>query len=590
MAMDLPEIPGMIAAHLGKSDLLSCMRVSKEWGTKFEPEFWRSFTLQQQQHDHGPTIELMENKAHFIRELTLRFFSPVQHETFFNQCSNLNVLRIEFSLSPQLEPTDKSWLLLTHLLQPGLRSVALASNEVMHLSIKFLSALSRCTRLTTFDVKNLVLDNKATALAFVNATAPSVRRLVVKDVSFPKGFAFPQGLVFSEATSLTMINLNTHGVAHQFEWLKRCPNLKSIVWEGDDKTPIGRFCKEIPTACQKLTDLNLWKELSDDEIARVLNAIPKVERLTMGGAPFGQMSRIALRRHGPTLVDIDFRSCPSVTSPMVHEILSSCPNLLSIKADRMLYGDAISKPWVCTKLRHFDVGLAMWGRNIVWKNPFPTSAQQRFYECLAELTDLEYLSICDTGTYTTDTQYMVELSRKAGVHLLAPLKKLRFFSCKVLLVGTMLRSDIRILEWMLEHWKNLKTFEGSLFGYATNRKKYNVDIETSITMGWLKNKVHALMSRHGVQFVDYMMTFPKEMNELEWQCEDFRAISFGDNDHGFDTYRLASFPYVGRHRIRGWSRRTYMGAPYYIRIDYGYDYGSDYDLYCDHVYEFNSRL
>ncbi|KAF9338147.1 hypothetical protein BGZ91_009039, partial [Linnemannia elongata] len=194
--------------------------------------------------------------------------------------------------------------------------------------------------------------------------------------------------------------------------------------------PMTNKVLETMERCPKLIVLES-KETELDVIAQILEAAPRIEKLSLPRTGFGELSMDALRRHFPTLRDINLQFCSKVTSPMVQEILRSCANLQSISAESLARSDIIQHPWACRNLQMFDVGIDFVDETDGYDPP--KSHFREVYQRLSLLTELNYLSICSENQADTDSRDPIEVSLEAGLDELATLKKLTFFSCKTLL-------------------------------------------------------------------------------------------------------------------------------------------------------------
>ncbi|KAG0369756.1 hypothetical protein BGZ54_009021, partial [Gamsiella multidivaricata] len=70
--------------------------------------------------------------------------------------------------------------------------------------------------------------------------------------------------------------------------------------------------------------------LSDEHIARILVALPRVTNFGMRNSAFGELSFQRLRAHFLTLKELDLYNCLKATEEMLLEIVSSCSRLSRI--------------------------------------------------------------------------------------------------------------------------------------------------------------------------------------------------------------------------------------------------------------------
>ncbi|KAG0223276.1 hypothetical protein BGX31_008588 [Mortierella sp. GBA43] len=163
-------------------------------------------------------------------------------------------------------------------------------------------------------------------------------------------------------------------------------------------------------------------------------------------------------------------SITTMVSKQVQEVLESCPMLEQIAAAVITAQDIIQgKPWVCRRLKIFEVMINMEpsGENhaqegkrtgIKYSKDYRTRCHQVF-EQLGQLKQLTVLNMClrDERPNCIPSSSFTELplSLRMGLGHLSTLKKLE-------MIGYEGPWEIRLvdMEWMLQHWKNLRDIVG----------------------------------------------------------------------------------------------------------------------------------
>ncbi|KAF8976834.1 hypothetical protein BGZ46_007915 [Entomortierella lignicola] len=533
-ALGLPEIIACIGKYLSRSGILNCIRVQKSWKAELEPLLWRTFTCRPYNDDYGvpsekprPSLVLMQQNAQNIRRLFIEEMDPAYHIAFFCQCIQLEELTFtpEKSLfrSPQAEQVQ--WQRLADMIQnhPRLRKFVIKANPYGTLtpSASFLNTLQKCPKLVVFETTDCQFDLESTQ-AYLRANSTNMRRLSTCRDGFSSAFDFSScDIVFPEMRYLDLRATDGMSIGTQLQLVTRCPKLISLYWEGIQILPVKKFTELIPKSCPNLTALHLILPLCDFEIGPILDAVPRIEKLSLTKTEFGQIAFKALRRHFPTLKDVNLQLSPGANSAMIQEILSSCPNLQSISGEVLLYADMIKQPWVCQNLQMFDVGIRVLevdGRGHFKKAGL--KAHIAVYERLSQFSKLDYLSVCNNDIQSEGS---LLLSLKAGFGLLRTLKNLTFFSCKTLLLHACLLGEaVEVVEWILDHWKRLESLEGILS-----------DHEEEDTAG----EIIATLEAHGVQFVDFQLVLEEMDGDYVYDEEE------DEDDFDEDQYLSEDYAY-----------------------------------------------
>ncbi|KAF9094938.1 hypothetical protein BGX27_001354 [Mortierella sp. AM989] len=533
-ALGLPEIIACIGKYLDRSEILNCIRVQKSWKSELEPLLWRTFTCRPSFDDYGapsivpkPNLVLMQQNAHNIRRLFIEEMDPAYHMAFFSQCSQLEEITfiVARTLPRNTQAEQVTWVRFADMIQnhPRLTKIVIEGSlfKTISLSATLMHAIRKCPKLIALEISECTFDSESTE-AYLRACCGNIRRVSTRHDEFSSDFNFSSfDLVFPEMRYFDLREITGMSIDTQMEWISRCPNLISLYWESPHLISGSKFCQILEKSCPYLTALHLLLPLIDKEIEQILETIPRVEKLSLTRAQFGRLAFKALRRHFPTLRDINLQLSPEAGSAMIQEILSSCPKLESISGETLSYSDIMKGPWVCQNLQMFDVGIRIAEPNEEgYSRPqdWPLVAHRAVYERLSQLTKLQYLSICNNDDVTEEG---LILSLDAGLRRLETLKDLRFFSCKLLLYQTCQRGEaIEVVEWMVQHWKNLESLEGAL-------DMEGVEIAERI-VGTVKG--------HGIQFLDYH----EVMDEMD---DDYHFEDDDDEDEFYDEFDFTDHEY-----------------------------------------------
>ncbi|KAG0046216.1 hypothetical protein BGZ83_008606 [Gryganskiella cystojenkinii] len=451
----LPEILASIAKYVSRGTAINCMRVCKTWKSEFEPVLWRSFRLVNNLYSTNlqPSLELMQKNAIHIRHLVYDLSTELIRPQIL-RCPQLQTLKFDFEedLFGSVREVKEIWDSLIEMIEnlPMLYKIEIHCPVLSTpVSEKFLKAMLTCPKLVVLETTGLLLSEVTDQ--YFRSCGPIMRRVASRADEFQEGFTWTDDLQFPELRYLDMHQVSTLSIMDQLEWVVRCPHLISLVWEAVELLPVKKFCELVPTACPNLTCLHLLVPLSDREVSLILNAILRIEKLSVSQSDFEVESIRALRRHFPTLKDINLQHCMSSTGEYVQEIMSSCPNLLSISADSISYAEMMRQSWVCRRLNLFDIGIGV---------DSDLEHHRAIYAKISELVELEWLSIGLSAMGYMEDDGTVDLSLEAGLDQLKSLTRLEHFHPRAILANEVSKNGFKVVHWMLENWKSLKTLEG----------------------------------------------------------------------------------------------------------------------------------
>lgn len=289
---------------------------------------------------------------------------------------------------------------------------------------------------------------------------------------------------------------------HQLQIIQRCPQLQSLAWDLEESAATGPLTYDgpqnptpdttayynyrFPTAavcqlfepefCPLLEKLSItYPALSDSELARVVEACPRLTLFEVFETGFGARAFQAITRHFAHLTRLDIRRCSGVTSPMAQQILTSCRRLVFFCGDALHARDIVGlqpqqqlqetnadgtvqpsqeqqlqpQDWVCTDLTWLTLYIC--GLENAPPTWLPIVLTQ-----LARLTSLDFLTISPTGPEFDGTNDGLPLSLSSGLSTLSTLTNLERF-CFHGLAQEMQEADV---QWMVDSWPRLVRVEG----------------------------------------------------------------------------------------------------------------------------------
>ena len=522
----IPEILACIAKFLTRGQAATCMRVCKAWTPEFERATWRSVEFSDDPFPvfPQPSLELLKQNAHHIRRLDYTYSDDddAAATALLLRCPHLQTVHFHDEGG---DPWDVFSQMIEHL--PSLYKIELEGGDsTLVVPEKFLKAMLTCPKLVVLETTGLMIYKQSEE--YFRTIAPRMRRVATReDAYLVRKSEWAADILFPELRYLDL--RSTVGLEDELEWIVRCPNLISLGWEVPDlPMPIDEFCSRVPVACPHLTCFELFLGMPDEFIARIMDAIPRIEKFTVAKSDFGTKSIVALRRHFPTLKDFNIQYNVSRSSKMVQEILSSCPNLLSLCADEIYYEDLIKQPWVCRDLRLLDVGI---------RTSDSRTQQKEIYKRLAGLKELEWLCI---GGFELeiDGEHM-DLTLAAGLDALKSLTKLETFNGKGVLGPAIESKGYECVGWMLENWTRLQTLEGHI------REDHPAS-----------DKIRGALDERGIKYIEE----EDEEEELDSELGYDDYYDFDDFDEFGGYYSDVGHVFGGPHSF-----------------DYGFDYDDDDD-------------
>ncbi|KAI8352415.1 hypothetical protein B0O80DRAFT_530343 [Mortierella sp. GBAus27b] len=286
--------------------------------------------------------------------------------------------------------------------------------------------------------------------------------------------------------------------------LLHCPLLKTLIWRTDYSLPfMERFCEYFAARTWPCLDWieinNIERYVTDQEHAILLQSAPRpFRRLYVNISSLEEQTFNLYRERGhiATLTKIDLTrtavaqlpGSDTLVSKQVQEVLESCPMLEHIVAGMLNTEDIIQgRPWVCHQLRIFEVPINSheWDREREHSKYSEDEKNlcRQIFERLGQLNRLTSLNMgrnpCHWSTQIKLTGLPFRL--KMGLGYLSTLKNLK----RLEFHGSM---NIRIgdVEWMMQHWKNLRMITGDLTVKWTKTRGGEPDERTTLVIETLR--------------------------------------------------------------------------------------------------------
>ncbi|KAG0220718.1 hypothetical protein BGX31_010673, partial [Mortierella sp. GBA43] len=433
-ALELPEIRHIIAHFLSMSELATAARVCKSWHKSFNPFLYQEVTLNPEVSyvkTVVPSAGSIEANAEHIR--AAYFYSePLDFPLEALTKLELIVLSCQVK-SPEM------WTRLATLLRlnPGLQQLtvnASGNEEHMH---GFMEALaSSCPKLHMLDASVNSLDGTCTRLLLDAAVRVKKLKLIALKLD-PLDITF-QWPVFANLEELALGFSSIQLAEQQLDIFRKIPLLKSLVWYINNCHDIPKFSEVIATHCSHLESLELWDLFNPRvDISSVLDSCQGLSRFLLGCIKFNTRAHQSLRRHYTHLTYLDLSRHCGAKSTMIQQVMTSCPRLDYLRAERLDACDILGvtktytsdagkldedqqatnqafrpQAWVCTSLRTLSLYICgLEGKAVEWHR-----------EVLRQLSRLTKLNTLAIGGWTQHSRDGLDLRLESGLGLLSDVK------------------------------------------------------------------------------------------------------------------------------------------------------------------------
>ncbi|KAF9431433.1 hypothetical protein BGZ76_000320 [Entomortierella beljakovae] len=362
-----------------------------------------------------------------------------------------------------------------YILTVNLQAVSVAPLE------KFTLAISSHPRIQNY---SLTCGRISRNIDMFLLTLPQLTRLAITHPDFQEyaPLNFPQSLPkLQTLTFVLMSRILENQIESIFNLIKVCPNLKKLGWGpivggGPDDRSFSRICKELTKTCPKIEELDIYGKFTDENISQIIGSTGShLKSIAFTSTGFGPHALKSCERFFGTLKSIRLMKCPRVSSSMIQQILTSCPQLTILSttehinaSDIFGINQELQSPingtkdptstttltevirpidWVCLNMEYLHLPIVGFANK-------PQFWHNMVLQQLGRLTKLRWL---DTSVATTLPNDELEVCQQTGIAALINLKKLEYvhFGC----FQFMVMEDIF---WMVESWPRLAKIGGKL--------------------------------------------------------------------------------------------------------------------------------
>lgn len=487
--LDLPdEIRLLIGKELPTKSIYSLIRVCRSFYSSFIPCLWSDLSITYLRETTVVTPEQVRLNAHRIESTT--FLSTLTQDYYAIAYPRLHTLRMpvfyqdanDDNLQVQLQ--EKIDFLKRH---PFLRKLNYEHKDT--LSKEFWEVVvTELAQLEDLMFTGVVEQDAVDA--FWRA-CERVKNLHLLDVALrPVSMPILSTLSFRRLRDLTITKFSwQEGLprqmwpVHLLERAKESENLKRLEWSvGDIVFPVQLVLGAFEENCwRELCELSIGGEAcSDQDVAAVLRSLTS-RRLTdfeLWSGRFGTQTYNCLKEmYFGHLRDLRLGQAPGATSGMVQEIMTECVHLVTLEAPYIFVRNiaTASKSWGCLKLERLTVYIASQvGDEADWDG--------RVFEQIARLKRMRILGlqrdpygpsfVDDDDNRSQDilnmqtldlrlpsSRMMLDTCNNGGgsdIRGWSSLLQLREFSFD----GDRQWMGVNELEWMIEHWKDLRCING----------------------------------------------------------------------------------------------------------------------------------
>ncbi|KAG0369754.1 hypothetical protein BC939DRAFT_506275 [Gamsiella multidivaricata] len=310
-ALDLPEIRRHVLQYLGGTNLVNCMQLNKAWQEEAVPVLWSRINL-----NRPPPIAELRRSGSLIRTLNMGYL-------------------------------DVAWPVYSTLEIPNLRG--LAFSFVPTNGDKTSELFQRHTLLTQVDLWDTKCTFEGSAHASqlweAMASLPNLRKLNLLNFTLTDNIDLLPPLSNLQSLVMQHVDFAEMSLNAQMQLMARCPALEILEWKptlkvsGKGPIAIKLFARMVKAGTwPKLQGLTLGWSLNgclDEDIASILEAMPRVSILALPASKFGPLSFEKLRAHFLTLRELGLEHSHRLTKAMVTEVLASCPRLSSASWARL---------------------------------------------------------------------------------------------------------------------------------------------------------------------------------------------------------------------------------------------------------------
>ncbi|KAF9398692.1 hypothetical protein BGX21_007413 [Mortierella sp. AD011] len=341
--LDLPELRVLLASYLDKSQLAAAAAVSKSWNESFTPVLYSKITWPWNNKNSSNNSNNNNNN----NNATATNLSTTGYDTLRKYANHVRAIRInEDILSLPLDAfsrleilvvrvsnsNDETWLRLANLIDQNRGLVEVIVLGLVMIPAEFLSHILDHPSLRKLDFTHCKFDRISTELLLDACSHLEKLKLIM--TKLPRLDSLERWEQFTGMRKLSFILRNELPPQLQLEWVRKCPELRFLLWGRDDggsdeALSVSEICKVFAHDCRFVQELRLlgWTSITDQDIGRIMDCIDRLTCIAIPSSKFGPKSFDSCTRYFSALTFIDLRHCPNFTSLMAQQILSSCPLL-----------------------------------------------------------------------------------------------------------------------------------------------------------------------------------------------------------------------------------------------------------------------
>ncbi|KAK3840333.1 MAG: hypothetical protein JOS17DRAFT_726756 [Linnemannia elongata] len=533
-ALNLPEIITAIGSFLPRRSIIACLQLNSLFHTFLAPFIYNHLKLfSRHSVSKLPTTQTLVRYAHLVHDLSINSFVSLAYLT----AGYKNLRSISFSShkgnqAAQLGTDDEILDTLLQLIHdnPGLKGWTLDDPWPQIPAVVWKAIAESATELDVLRLHNTTVSEEARPW-FLKACWKA-QQLVLQSVTIqgsepssnftghndiPPTFS-PRGVQFNNVPGLPMLD--------QLEFLSRCPHLQDVFWEpvSQDtyrqlrqateqevmamRAEIRRFFQHTTWPHLKSVTIGKYGDYSDSSLAssltvesmdHILESIQagRLEQLVCQGSVFSTAGLRSLSTQFSNLSVLTARGCAVISSPVVQQLLESCPRLTTIEVTELHIRDIRrGEPWVCIRMKNLRFSFNLWLEkgDVDWRDfassPLADTDQDelettRFiqdqhcvFDQLSRVTALECLDVqvfplrlnVVAGSGGSEVLHYGELDFRTshGLEMLSTLKELRYLN----FCGTSQRLQREDVEMMVEQWPQLDCLSGRL--------TFDLELDTSL--------------------------------------------------------------------------------------------------------------
>ncbi|KAF8955668.1 hypothetical protein BGZ46_002579, partial [Entomortierella lignicola] len=484
--IELPEIRALIASYLSKRDLSRCICANRTWNALFLPYLWEQLQLNEMLIRRGFNLK---SHAHLVKSISL--VDIYKFDQLIADCSNLHSLEVSVVFGRWVKFEQSIRRQLDFVLTSVAQSITRLFLTSVFIDWETISKLKNLRELNIKDCSNMIGPSTSD---FCYTVQPQLESLSLTQVQIPpqKEHDINNEPIFPNVKTLVLELIIITPQSSEKDILQQCPNLETLQIRAPSRElSLCTLTKDLV----RLAAAGSWPKLrnlsydgiriSDKDITEVLKSMC-CEQLELSSAEFKLESFQALSDHFSTLTRVNFAYCPSVTSKMLQEILSSCPLLKKFRGVKIHARDiAKGSPWVCTALQTFIAFIDFSKSPSPRRMEIAEDASQEQQEEIARLkvaagieyeefhrtifekiSHLRYLKILLVGTERPE--WMTGIAEDFFMHglcfrlgngfeLLGSLLWLEIFGFS----NTLQDMTMSEITWMHTHWSRLKQVMGT---------------------------------------------------------------------------------------------------------------------------------